>query len=121
MTCELLCTDCFGRQVRLDHSNWQAHVAKRPEIGPHHADLQRALADPLVVVEASRDRHFHFYLDGVSTGRYAGKYLRVVVGYDGQAGSIRTCWISTVINWRGVVRWRRSRCRRSFASAISTG
>lgn len=108
MACDLNITDCFGRLVALDHSNWQKHIVYRPEIGPHHADLATVLTDPTVVVEASRDSHYHFYRLGLTTGRFTGMYLRVVVEYFPSGhGKVKTAWICRTVDTKGTVRWMR--------------
>ena len=58
--------DCFGKTVRLDHGNWERHVAKRPEIGPYYDRLAIVLRDPDVVVEDPRDGTHHFYRGGLT-------------------------------------------------------
>lgn len=54
VTCELVTTDCFGKQVELHHGNWQRHLIVHPEMAPHHDQLNQTLASPDVVIEDPR-------------------------------------------------------------------
>jgi hypothetical protein len=109
VSCELEATDRFGRTLRLHHPNWQAHIRKRPAIEPYHDELATLLADPDVVMEDTRDGHYHFYREGLTSGRFSDAYLRAVVEYfgDGSSGVIKTVWLSFRIDPRGVPRWIR--------------
>jgi hypothetical protein len=111
MSCDLVMTDRFGKEVRLDHNNWQRHEQRRPEIGPHHDQAPLILGDPDVVMEDPRDGHYLFYRRGFPIGRFNDAYFCVVVEYfDGGAwGAVKTCWLTTTIISRGVPRWIRPR------------
>ena len=109
MTCDLETVDRFGRTVRLHHRNWQTHITKRPAIEPYHDQLATLLSDPDVVMEDTRDGHYHFYRRGLTSGRFENAYLRAVVEYvgGGHAGVIKSCWLSFRIDPRGIPRWIR--------------
>jgi len=109
LSCDLEVTDRFGRLVRLHHSNWQKHVVKRPAIEPYHDQLPVVLSDPDVVIEDTRDGHFHFYRKGLTSGAFENAYLHVVVEYfgEGRSGVIKTCWLSFRVDPRGKPRWMR--------------
>lgn len=113
MSCDLDVTDCFGRSVRLDHSNWVKHQSRHPEAIPYHDQIAEVVADPDVVVEAGRDGHHHFYRRGLTRGRFRQHYLRVVVEYfgGGRQGKIKTWWLSSTVDTRGVLRWSRRQTR----------
>lgn len=87
-------TDCFGRVVRLDRSNWEKHLAREVhlEVVPYHDRFPQLLTTPDVVIEAERDGRYHFYKKELTDGRYRDHYLHVVVGYDADqvSGTIRT-------------------------------
>lgn len=111
MSCELVETDKFGDRVELDHSNWQEHLPRRPEIVHIHPHLPIVLRDPDAVVEYP-DGQRHFYRGGLVAGKYRSLYIRVIVGYFGGVGKIKTCWFdSTVDTDRGTILWLRQMSR----------
>jgi hypothetical protein len=105
VTCQLTVTDCFGNAVQLEHSNWQKHLTKRPELAAHHDHLGHTLSAPALVIEATRDGHYHFYRRHFPTLQLRTLWLRVVVAYYPTEGKIQTAWLSTRVDRRGVQRW----------------
>jgi hypothetical protein len=107
MACDFIVTDCFGKEVRLDHSNWEKHAARRPEAVPYHDRLPEVLRSPHLVIKAYRDGHFHFYRLGVTEGRFRNHYLKVVVEYagDGRSGVVKTWWLPTEVDAEGSIEW----------------
>jgi hypothetical protein len=90
VTCQLTVTDCFGNAVQLEHSNWQKHLTKRPELAAHHDHLGHTLSAPALVIEATRDGHYHFYRRHFPTLQLRTLWLRVVVAYYPTEGKIQT-------------------------------
>lgn len=97
MTCEVSVTDRFGDRVDLDHSNWQEHLPRRPEIGAIHPHLGVVLTDPDIVVEYPEGNR-HFYRGGLVGGKYRRLYIRVIVGYYSDGGKIKTCWFDPAVD-----------------------
>ena len=109
MCCEFTARDVFGRQLRLDHSNWQKHKHRHPEAVPYHDTISVVVSDPDIVIEASRDGHYHFYRLGLTRDRFVGHYVKVIVEYaaDQTTGTIKTWWLPRGVDVQGSVRWIR--------------
>jgi hypothetical protein len=92
--------------VNLDHSNWQKHLTRHPEVVAYHDKLMTVLTDPDVVIEANRDGHFHFYRSGLTDGPYRRLYIRVVVEYYGDKtwGTVKTAILASTVDVPGIVR-----------------
>jgi len=61
LSCELDVVDCFGNTVHLDHSNWEKHLDRHPDVVPYHDQLPLVLQVPQIVVKAEVDGAYHFY------------------------------------------------------------
>jgi hypothetical protein len=87
MACGFQVTDCFGRVVTLEHSNWQRHLARgrHPEVVPYLQMLPRVLSQPDVVIEAHADGAYHYYKRGRSQGRFHNAWLVTIVAVFGGA------------------------------------
>jgi len=111
VTCQLTTRDRFGDTVSLDHSNWQKHQPRHPEVVPYHHALPLVLADPDLVLEfaatASQERTRHFYRRGVFQGPYAQCYMRVVVGYIVHGAKIKTVQAINYPRPMGRILWLR--------------
>jgi hypothetical protein len=81
VSCDLEVADCFGRTVRLDHSNWEKHRNRHPEVVEYHNHLSIAVEDPDFVVEDPVTGAYHFYRLGLTHGRHRDNYLKVIVEY----------------------------------------
>ena len=103
MVCALTETDVFGRLVALDHSNWQNHLAYRPELATYHDLVPATLAVPDFVIRADRDGQDHFYR--AIPGMPGWLHIVVAIGVDGW--KIRTCWYATRARTRGKRLWPR--------------
>jgi hypothetical protein len=116
VSCELEVTDCFGRTVQLDHSNWQKHLATKRhlEVIPYHDQLSMVVADPDFVVEDPVTGAYHFYRLGLTTGRYARHYVKVVVEYydSGSIGKMKSWRLPTSVDVEGQLVWMRRSGRR---------
>lgn len=107
MSCELTVTERFGARVELGHVNWQRHLPRRPELAYLHEHIPTVLRDPDVVVEQP-DGTRHFYRGGLGTGKYSQLYIRVIVGYYGGLGSVKTAWFDPAIDvGKGTLLWMR--------------
>src|SRR5712692_10552504 len=105
MACGFEVQDCFGRTVLLDHSNWEAHLPKHPELVPYHDLLPQVLLAPDMVIEAPRTGEYHFYRRGLPVGRYGPLWLHLVVAYyEPDPGKLKTAFF-TKRPIRGVQRW----------------
>ena len=62
--------------------------------------------DPDVVIEATRDGHYHFYRSGLTDGAYRRLYIRVVVEYYGDLtwGKVKTTVLARTVDVPGTVR-----------------
>jgi hypothetical protein len=109
MTCELTVQDYQGRTITLDHTNWQKHLPRHPEVAPYHAALPTVLADPDLVMEMA-DGAWHYYRGGLLAGRHARCYLKVVVESSGAAGwKLKTAYIASATKPMGTIRCIRQR------------
>jgi hypothetical protein len=108
MSCELTVVDRFGRTVRLDHSNWEKHKPRHPEVVPYHDDLPVVLVDPDLVVELP-DGTWHYYRRGHQRARLAACYLRLVVEYFDPGGwKIKIAHPATAVRPMGTMQWIRT-------------
>ena len=109
MSCELEVIDCFGRKVVLDHSNWEKHIAARRhlEVVEYHDRFAEVLRDPDIVVEARRDKHHHFFRQGITRGRHARLYLLVVVAEFAGVHKVTTWRLVPFVDTEGAVIWTR--------------
>lgn len=100
MSCGLTVTDCFGREVVLDHSNWVKHERRgaHPEVARYHDSFVLVLQDPDFVVEAVRDGHQHFYRRGIA----AHRYLHLVVVNFESVYKITAWWLSPQQDIKGM-------------------
>ena len=107
VSCGFEVTDCFGRAVTLEHSNWQKHLAdgRHSEVVPYHGLIVNVLQHPDVVVEADRDGQYHYFRRGVGTGAFAGYWLQIVVGGD----KVRTWRLVPALGVPGRQVWPRQR------------
>src|SRR5438874_2017341 len=107
MPCELTVQDYFGRTVTLDHSNWEKHKDRHPEVVPHHSDLETVLADPDVVREMA-DGTWHFYRRGILQGRTSHCYLKIVIEYFTDVGwKLKTAYPAASTRPKGIRQWMR--------------
>ena len=110
MACDLSVTDYLGRLVELQHSNWEKHRPRHPEVVPYHDRIAEVLRDPDVVVEVIDRGQWAYYRLGLTDGRYQGNYIRVTVEFYahlGGSGRVKTCWLPKEIDARGELRWMR--------------
>ena len=82
-TAVLACIDPFSRVVVARRDWWIAHVLDRhPEVDGHEGAVQRTIEWPDVVTrDAEYPNGVNYYRMDALPG-YAGKYLKVAVGYD---------------------------------------
>ena len=107
MTCAFQATDCFGRTVVLEHSNWQRHLAqgRHPEVVPYLGVLPQVLSRPDIVMEAHSNGAYHYYKRGLGKGRFRRAWLVVIVArFQGRAKVVSWRFMSQ-IDPRGVQRW----------------
>lgn len=110
MSCELEVVDRFGTIVRLDHSNWEKHKTRHPEVIEYHAQLTVAVSDPDVVMEDADTGAYHFYRLGLTHGKHSRNYLKVVVEYyeGGTIGKMKSWWLPRSIDVEGSLVWMRT-------------
>lgn len=107
MSCEITVRDCFGREVVLDHANWQNHLSVHPDVVPYHDLFALALQDPDIVVQARRDDQHHFYRQGIVDDRYPGRYLRLIVVEFDAIYKVTTWRIARKVDTRGAIIYER--------------
>ena len=103
MTCDLVVMDCFGREVILEHSNWEKHRDRHGEVIEYHDSFPLVLQDPDFVVEAARDGDLHYYQLGIVGHRYLQLVVRSFVG----AHKVTTWWFSPKNRTKGTVIYER--------------
>lgn len=96
MSCDFEVEDYAGRPIRLEHTNWEKHQPRHPEVGPYHDAIPLALAEPHLVINLDDQRHY--YLLGIGKGKLENAALRVIVGSDN--GVIRTVHFSRRLDFR---------------------
>ena len=101
MSCELDVLDCFGRRVLLDHSNWEKHLTRRPDLIPYRERFAEVLSRLDAVIQAERDGALHFYRTGIGEGKFANLYLRIVIGRYSPVDKIKSWWFCTTVDPRG--------------------
>ena len=113
VSCELEVTDCFGKTVRLEHSNWEKHQARHPEVVAYHDHLSDVVSDPDVVVEDPVTGAYHFYRLGLTQGKHRRNYLKVIVEYyeEGTLGKMKTWWLPPSVDVEGQLIWMRPNAR----------
>jgi hypothetical protein len=105
VTCQLSLRDRFGHTIQLDHANWQKHLRRHSEVEPYHDDLATVLADPHLVYEMP-DGSWHFYRLGLTRGKYANCYLKViVVEFAAEGWKIVTAYLMNEVRPVGALRW----------------
>lgn len=103
MSCDLIVRDCFGREVILEHSNWEKHLSRHPEVADYHDSFPLVLRDPNLVIEAAPGGQHHFYRQGIGAGRYHDFSLRLVVGEYAGVFKVATWWFTSELRTRGRV------------------
>ena len=93
--------------MTLDHTNWQKHLSRHPEIVPHLAQLPTVLAQPDLVIEAARDGSYYYYRGGIGTGRFHHAWLLVIVTRFGRQNKVVSWRFVFQIQTQGVRRWPR--------------
>jgi hypothetical protein len=74
-------------------------------VEPYHAELSAVLASPNLVYEMS-DGSWHFYRLGLTRGRLAGCYLKVIVAHFANSGwTITTAYVMDEARPVGTIRW----------------
>src|SRR5215213_3932297 len=86
-------TDYLGRQVTLSDANWQAHIAKRPELVPFGPHLPLTLQAPEVVITFRGQEWFYRRTFPILQLRRV--WLLVIVEYTlAGDGWVRTAWLA---------------------------
>jgi len=96
MSCGFEVEDYAGRPVRLEHTNWEKHQPRHPEVGPYHDAIPLALAGPHLVMDLGDQRHYYRF--GIGAGKLRNAALRVVVGNDDNL--IRTVHFARRLDFR---------------------
>jgi hypothetical protein len=80
--------DPEGRRVVLTEERWE-HIRRRHgEVTPHLAEVLRAIREPDRRATGRRPEREFYFLEWLGPGRW----LRVVVHYEGREGEVRTAY-----------------------------
>ena len=69
LTCGFICRDYAGRTIELQHSNWEKHQPRHPEVVAYHNELRLVVELPDAVIETA-DEQRHYYRRGLGVGKY---------------------------------------------------
>ncbi len=88
-------TDCFGRRVGLDTATWGEHIIVRhPEMKGNEGPIRETVEEPDFVYKSGIVKSSDVFYRMHPRATYTKLYIKVVVSYDGECGSVKSCWFT---------------------------